>query len=387
MAAEYIDLPNERRNPMELTVAVSAGQHARSMCPVSCEVDGTWHSAVLLDAETGTRVPCQPGDGKVSWIVDDLPAGREKTYTLKDSPSEDVPGMTVKQGDDSMDVLLGDQLFTTYHYEKDRVRPFLNPVIGPTGVSMVRELFDEENPPEHDHIHHKGMLSAHGDVNGADNWSEVQDRNATQVHKQTDSVVSGPVYGRIAVTNDWLDKPGEHVVLERRVMTFWNVQGAARLIDFDVTFLADTQDVTFGDTKEGGILSIRVPTPLRVDQGGAMRNCYGGVGEEECWGKRAHWCDYVGVLEGKKVGVAVFDHPTSFRHPTYWHIRNYGLFAANPFGLSYYYNDKSRDGSHTLKKGENLSFSYRVYIHEGNTRAGGVADAYHNFVNNPKVEV
>jgi len=47
--------------------------------------------------------------------------------------------------------------------------------------------------------------------------------------------------------------------------------------------------------------------------------------------KHADWCDYYGSIGGKTVGIAMFDHPSNPRHPTTWHVRDYGLFAANPF--------------------------------------------------------
>ena len=49
------------------------------------------------------------------------------------------------------------------------------------------------------------------------------------------------------------------------------------------------------------------------------------------WGKRAEWVDYHGPVDGETVGIAIFNHPSSFRYPTGWHVRTYGLFAANPF--------------------------------------------------------
>jgi hypothetical protein len=61
------------------------------------------------------------------------------------------------------------------------------------------------------------------------------------------------------------------------------------------------------------------------------------------------------------------EHPSSLRHPTYWHSRAYGLFAANPFGLHDFKRDKSVDGSLTLKPGESARFRYRVIIHPGDT--------------------
>jgi hypothetical protein len=107
-----------------------------------------------------------------------------------------------------------------------------------------------------------------------------------------------------------------------------------------------------------------------------MTNSEGGVGEEQIWGKRANWVDYSAKVEGKELGIAIFDNPSNPKHPTYWHARDYGLFAVNPFGEHDFYNDKSRDGSMTIKPGESLTFRYRVLIHDGDASAAKVADAY-----------
>lgn len=125
---------------------------------------------------------------------------------------------------------------------------------------------------------------------------------------------------------------------------------------------------------------------MRGDRQGKIKNAYGAIGEKECWGKRAPWCDYSGPLEGEMAGLAVFDHPGNLRYPGYWHVRDYGLMTANPFALSYYYNDKSRDGSHTLERNRELKFSYRVYIHRQDAQEGKVAEAFHNYLNPPEIE-
>ena len=52
------------------------------------------------------------------------------------------------------------------------------------------------------------------------------------------------------------------------------------------------------------------------------------------------------------------------------------LFAVNPFGLHDFYNDKTKDGSHTLQKGQSISFRYRVYIHPGNAQEAKIAEQY-----------
>jgi hypothetical protein len=90
--------------------------------------------------------------------------------------------------------------------------------------------------------------------------------------------------------------------------------------------------------------------------------------------------DYSGDIAGKSVGVAIFDHPANPKHPTYWHVRAYGLFAANVFGERDFYADPSRDGSLTLARGESLRFRYRVVIHAGDTANAGVAGRYEGWV-------
>jgi hypothetical protein len=81
------------------------------------------------------------------------------------------------------------------------------------------------------------------------------------------------------------------------------------------------------------------------------------------------------------------DHPNSFRYPTRWHVRDYGLFTANPFALKYYEPEKGWNGDYTLKKGETLHFHYRLYIHAGDTQQADVKDKYLNFIFPPNVSV
>ena len=101
-----------------------------------------------------------------------------------------------------------------------------------------------------------------------------------------------------------------------------------------------------------------------------------GLTNKEAWGKPAAWVDYHGPVEGETVGIAIMNHPSSFRFPTYWHVRTYGLFAANPFGLHNFQNSDDVDGSHTLEPGQSMSLRYRVLVHKGDEKDGRVADAY-----------
>src|SRR5262245_27969552 len=106
-----------------------------------------------------------------------------------------------------------------------------------------------------------------------------------------------------------------------------------------------------------------------------------GVRDGETWGKRAAWCDYHGPVNGKIIGIAIFDHPQNPRHPTWWHVRDYGLFAANPFGKHHFENlDDKSAGNLTLPAGQSLTFRYRFYLHEGDEKQAGVAKKYQEYV-------
>jgi 23S rRNA G2069 N7-methylase RlmK/C1962 C5-methylase RlmI len=107
-----------------------------------------------------------------------------------------------------------------------------------------------------------------------------------------------------------------------------------------------------------------------------------GVRDGETWGKRANWCDYYGPVDGKTVGVAIFDHPQNPRHPTWWHVRDYGLFAANPFGEHDFEKLPNKEaGNLKLAAGQDLTFRYRFYLHEGDEKQGKVAEHYAEYLN------
>ena len=79
------------------------------------------------------------------------------------------------------------------------------------------------------------------------------------------------------------------------------------------------------------------------------------------------------------------NHPGSFRFPTNWHVRTYGLFAANPFG----YKDFGRKdpGAYTIPKGEKIRFGYRVVLHEGDTPSANVPELFQAYSESPVVEI
>jgi hypothetical protein len=119
---------------------------------------------------------------------------------------------------------------------------------------------------------------------------------------------------------------------------------------------------------------------MKVDAkpGGTILNSVG-QSNQAAWGMPAEWVDYYGPIDGETVGIAIFSHPENFQHPCRWHVRNYGLFTANPFGDRHFPRIKVKQHAKTIPAGESLTLRYRVYIHHGDTQAGKVAEAYKFF--------
>ena len=372
------------------SLTVNAGNHTRTFCPVSVALPEEAGTIALRETETGREVPCQvwKKDDEVllSWIVGYLEAGDARTYEIVAGAGTPAEGVALEDTPgDRVDVKIAGDLFTAYRYGTSLARPHLYPVIGPYRTPITRSLAGPEDK-DMDHHHHRSIWVSHGEVNGVDNWSEMPGHGKT-VHRSFEVVESGPVMGRIRARGDWVSEDGGKVLEEVSEWRFYVQPASCRAIDLDVVLTATDGDVLFGDTKEGGIASVRVQPSMEVRNGGRIENSYGGVDEGETWGKQAAWCDYSGEVEGKHMGIAIFDHPDSFRYPTYWHVRNYGLMTANPFGLSFFKNDPNIRGDYTLGSGEALSFRYRLYIHPGDATDGKVGEKYHDFVNPPEVEI
>jgi hypothetical protein len=108
-------------------------------------------------------------------------------------------------------------------------------------------------------------------------------------------------------------------------------------------------------------------------KGGRILNSEGQA-DRGAWGKRAKWVSYTGPMDGKTMGVAIMNHPKSFRHPTPWHVRTYGLFTANPFGTRAIAREK--DGGFTLREGESFTLRHRVIFHAGDTDSAKIVEAW-----------
>ncbi len=290
----------------------------------------------------------------------------------------------VQKPNDGVTVTVDGKLFTNYLI-KSGAKPVLWPVLGPTGKEMTRAYpLREAGPDERsDHVHHRSFWFTHGDVNGIDFWTEGKG-HGNIIHREFVKVAGGKT-ATIITRNDWIGPDGKKICEDERHLTF-GADENSRWVDFDVVIRASVGEVKFGDTKEGSF-GVRVAGTMKVDakKGGTIINSEGQK-DAEAWGKPAKWVDYHGPVDGETLGVAILNHPSSFRYPTYWHVRTYGLFTANTFGLHHFKGSKEYDGSHTMKKGESFTLKHRVLFHQGDEKIGRVEEVFADYASQGKTD-
>ncbi|MEM1295225.1 MAG: PmoA family protein [Verrucomicrobiota bacterium] len=304
---------------------------------------------------------------------------------------------SIQTVDDGVEVSIDGALFTKYHFGEGTNKPYFWPVIGPSGKEMTRAypMKDVEGEKQ-DHPHHRSFWFGHQKLNGYDTWHEkmtLEERYAKKkpdelekrlkglgstVHTAVKKAESEGSSAVLVVSNDYRDNAGALMMTDVRTFQFsTDKETGARVVDATLEFTGGPEGVEIGDAKDSGF-NVRVAHSMCVEakQGGTIVNSLGDR-DGDAWGKRAEWCDFNGPVDGSHVGIAILDHPSNMRHPTPWHVRGYGLFTANPFGMSSV--AKLEDGTFELKADDSFALRYRVLFHDGDEKAAKVAEAYAEF--------
>lgn len=280
---------------------------------------------------------------------------------------------SVETLDGKIRVLLDGETFTELVHGSEAgfgelPRPFLYPIVGPTGAAMTRNFpmdksFEEE---EKDHPHHRSLWFAHP-VNETDFWSETKGAGRIIPTGEFQSVVDENGC-QIVMESEWVTTDGVKVIDSVQMYRFGLLEDNSRVIDvrIEMTPGNDIEQATFMDTKEGS-MALRSHPALRLVGEHANGQAINSEGnrDRELWGKRAKWVAYWGEIEGEECGFAILDHPDNLRHPTWWHARHYGLVGANPFGIHDFERKRKGIGNFTLEKGDTLTLNYRFIFFSG----------------------
>jgi len=328
-------------------------------------------------------------DGSLFFILDRLEAGRPRRFRLRPSqrPAVDPSRLRLEEQAGRLDVLLDSRLLLSYHFDPALPKPFINPLMGPHGASLLRPVpagdpvaagdpvpvpaaapsgdagAAGERDTRADHPWQRGITFMHGALGGVECWNEVPGEAFGRTRQESFDTRLTPVSASLRTRNTWLDAAGKSLLRDERMIRVYATGGWPAVIDLRLSLIAERERVQIGSTKEAGFLAVRMHPELSGRRGGMIENCYGARGEEECWGRPAHWVDYSGTVSGKTAGLAVFDHPDNLRYPSRWHVRDYGLFAPNVW----YWG-----GPYTLEPGTNLTFRWRLVAHAGDAAAADV---------------
>ncbi|VAX41512.1 hypothetical protein MNBD_PLANCTO02-2811 [hydrothermal vent metagenome] len=273
--------------------------------------------------------------------------------------------------------------FTTYNTSSKLPKPYFWPVKSATGDIITRDLIplDYVKPKKGekrkrlDHPHHRGIWVSVDEVNHIKFWKE----DGKIINKAVILQQASDNPAKLEVINHWMGKDGKPILIETTVISIY----PNRLMAYDITLTAAKKKVTFRDTKEG-LLGFRMVDSMNEKLGdGTSINNHNDKNMKGCWGKKADWVDYYGTVNGKTVGVALFDNPKNFRASRY-HVRNYGLFTISPFGDKAYTKGKEAAKELVLQPGESVRLRYGLYIHAGNTKQGNVSKVHTMYLKSTK---
>ena len=295
---------------------------------------------------------------------------------VEEVSSQEQAGVEFKREPGRLHITVGGNPFATYVYFDEEIpRPYFTGVKTPAGIQVTRNHPPIAGKDEMDHAtYHPGIWMTFGDISGMDYW-----RLKSKVEHEMflGSPSGGPSKGTFSVRNYYMDEEGTNRVAAEVAEFTLLVTPQGYLLTWDSTFTPIGDQIAFGDQEEMG-LGFRTQTPISVDYGGRMVDSEGRKNEDEIWGTQGDWVDYSGDFEGKWIGIAIMQHPENFRK-SWYHARNYGFIAANPFGRKAM--KAGPESQVVVKEGDELRLRYGVLVHSSDSENDlNLREAYQLFL-------
>ena len=274
--------------------------------------------------------------------------------------------VTVKLENGSLAVRTGGDVVLRYRYENVPFKPYVKELFTPSGVNVLRDA-------PADHLHHHALMFAVA-ADGVNFWEEQQQPGRQEHRSFAHHVdVGGGKATNMAGFDEQLDwvnpRTGQVLLKEVRIIKAF---GKA---DRDVTLMtwrtrlsppAGRDSVTLSGSAYFG-LGMRFLKSM--DTGGSFVNSEGGAGVNGTNDKRAGWCAYSAMADGKPVTIAVFDHPDNERHPATWFTMDSPFaYIAATLGL---HKEPLK-----VESGRPLLLSYGVALWDGHIEAERIGRIY-----------
>ena len=347
------------------------------------DADGNVYPAQITEISRGSRL--------VGVYVERLDADRDLSLAFRPAAAGEVSrGIELHDQPENGRVVVNYSGFlqTIYHYGPENFKPRFYPLTAPcarTGdidgdETVYPKSITDDSPP--DHIWHRSLWYACGDLNGIDFYLENGGEGRI-VHQEFAGVFSGPLFGGFRERLRWTAPDGRELLDDERSFMMYRLKGQLRVFDIEAAFTAIGEPVTFGQTNENALPLIRVADIIDEWDGGTITLADGTTGGKACFSKRSAWADCSGPLvrqgsEPEVYGIAMLDHPSNRNHPNAWFARSYGPMGTN---LPFF------DGALTLQPGEIWQLKHRIIVHAGDPWAAAIPDRFAEYANPVELSV
>lgn len=270
--------------------------------------------------------------------------------------------------DDETAIERGERELTRYHFGKDLRRPFLYPIVGPSGRSLTR-MGHPHDP--HTHSHHNSVWVSHHKLNGVDFWGDYGKDLGTIATKRPVRYDDSDDEALLEFEHAWKNAQGETLLDEVRTIRVRPRGKQDYLVILDLKLSAPAGKPATFDKTPFGLVGVRMAKSIGVhDGGGTIRNSAGGRDEQEVLWKQAKWVDYSGPIRPNvQEGITLIDHPQNPNHPTYFHVRGDGWMGAS---LTF-------DAPRTIEPGSPLHLRYGLWVHAGVPEAETIESVFQEF--------
>lgn len=313
----------------------------------------------------------------LSWLVSPGIAWLPATHAQPPARCEIIPG-----ANQQFELRIDGVVRTAWNFSSASPRPFLYPLVGPSGQSVTRM----GHPGAPDHDHHRSVWFAHHKLEGQDFWSELGGTTIRQ--KQWYALEDGDQAARMACQLIWTGKDEQALMLQDLSMEFRPLADDELAIEIQSTFFpADGRESVRLEQTNFGLLAVRVSKSISEVFGvGELTSDDGEIGEPQLFGKPHRWVDYSGAsavyppvdsenqtAKWLDEGVTYFDHPSNPGFPNAWHVRADGWMCASP----------CFNNAITCTAAKPLKLRYLLHVHGGGYDKGVAESMFAEFSNSP----
>jgi hypothetical protein len=237
-------------------------------------------------------------------------------------------------------------------FGESTTRPFIYPLIGPSGSLLTR--LGHPNPIGHEH--HKSIWFGHQSVAGINFWEDHPASDARIRHRCVRLYHDGDPWGGLVSDLDWWAN-GRAWLHHELLIVVEPASDGGFVLDLQSRLeSAGSDPVELGRTNFG-FLGVRVAKTMSERFGGGrLLDFQGKTGEQAIFGKPSLWVDYSGPsASGKAEGICFMDHPSNPGHPAHWHVRADGWMGAS----------FNRNSPYLIARDHPLHLRYRLLVHQG----------------------